>query len=253
MADALEAEAIRQEFLQAYDLVGTQAARLNLSETVQRRLFGLYCRATRGVAPQGPEDDDDGSRQQWEAWHDVSELSELEAMSEYVDLVNQHDTDGQGVFVDEPCGELPPEVRKQLEMAGMRPATSPGGQAGGSAVDVFTAAREADPRELLRFLPGQVDAVDSDGLTPLIHAVDGERIESVKALLEAGASVNLSDSQGSSPLHYAALLGASDIVSVLLDAGADAKQVDEDGVTPADAARGEGHHELAEMLAKAAS
>ena len=64
-----------------------------------------------------------------------------------------------------------------------------------------------------------VDVQDSNGRTPLFMASEGH-IDSVRVLLEAGANANLQDKKGVTPLHVAALLGEPEVVRMLLDAGA---------------------------------
>ena len=72
------------------------------------------------------------------------------------------------------------------------------------AQDVFEAAR-AGAASLKAFGDFDVNEIDDYHLTPLIHAVDAEREDSARLLLDAGADINRSDDDGSTPLHYAAL------------------------------------------------
>jgi uncharacterized protein len=52
------------------------------------------------------------------------------------------------------------------------------------------------------------------------------RCETVQAILEAGAAVNLMDIAGYTALHFAARKGHEAVVGLLLEAGADARLVD---------------------------
>ena len=90
-------------------------------------------------------------------------------------------------------------------------------------------------RTLIRQRVG-VNAADVDGSTPLQWAAHWNDIDTVKALLAAGAQANAANRYGVTPLHEAATIGSAPIVSALLRAGAQA-----------DAAYGEG--ETALMLA----
>ena len=81
-----------------------------------------------------------------------------------------------------------------------------------------------------------VNAPDVDGSTPLQWAAHWNDIDTVKALLAAGAKPTTANRYGVTPLHEAATIGSAPIVSALLRAGAQA-----------DAAYGEG--ETALMLA----
>lgn len=65
------------------------------------------------------------------------------------------------------------------------------------------------------------DALDPDGLTPLMRAAGLGDAAAVRQLLAAGADVNaLEPRMGASALHKAAQAGSSDGAALLLDAGA---------------------------------
>lgn len=250
-ANEWEDEATRTEFLDAVKYVGTRP-NLRLDESVQRRLFGLHTQATRGEPPKTMPAD--MPEEHWQVWAEVADLSAFQAMQEYIDTITRHvpeflTTDGDDAEEGaQPASELPPGIMEQLAAAGFKQ-----GGAQGSVVqvsDVFEAARSS--AGLAGFLPGQRDAVDEEGLTPLIHAVDAEQDRAVEQLLEAGASPNCVDPQGQAPLHYAALLGSTELAQTLLAAGADPSLKDEDGASPADVARSEGHEDLAKILVAAA-
>ncbi|MCP5517454.1 MAG: ankyrin repeat domain-containing protein [Verrucomicrobiales bacterium] len=61
----------------------------------------------------------------------------------------------------------------------------------------------------------------TDGSTPLIAAAAFGQTAAAKALIEAGADVNLANNDGSTALHTAAFLCRAEIVKALLAAGAD--------------------------------
>ena len=86
---------------------------------------------------------------------------------------------------------------------------------------------------------------DSDGLTVLHWAVDGDQPEVLSFLLGvAGIDVNVVDGQGQTALHYAALCNNEEMVKQLLEAGADASIKDEDGTIPEDATTDDGVQKL---------
>lgn len=70
----------------------------------------------------------------------------------------------------------------------------------------------------------------------------------VKALLEAGAEVNIAQHGGWTPLHQAAAHGDAVLVDLLLNYGADFHAQSEDGRTPAAMARENGFEMLAQKL-----
>ncbi len=60
----------------------------------------------------------------------------------------------------------------------------------------------------------------------------GDRVASVKALLQSGANVNARDAKGSSPLHLAAGKAELAVIRALLEAGADPVLLDAAGESP---------------------
>lgn len=65
-------------------------------------------------------------------------------------------------------------------------------------------------------------------------------LEDIRALLAAGAQVNLVGDLGHTALHYAAMFGRTEIVRELLRNGADASKKNEFGETAADVAKSVG-------------
>lgn len=82
-----------------------------------------------------------------------------------------------------------------------------------------------------------VDAPDSVGATPLVHAALTNHMWCVALLLGAGASPSGADKRGFTALHYAVQGGHSVIAQLLLEAGADPKAAAADGQSAADKAQ----------------
>ena len=85
---------------------------------------------------------------------------------------------------------------------------------------------------------GDVDAQDNDAMTPL-HLVfqrqpfvGNDDAETVRVLLEHGASVHIRNKNGKLPLHTASHHCLPRIVALLLECGADADAQDNDAMTP---------------------
>ena len=70
---------------------------------------------------------------------------------------------------------------------------------------------------------------DADGITALMYAARKGNAEVAAALIEKGAEINAKDSGGWTPLMFAAKKNYVDTVRVLLEKGADAKVRDESG------------------------
>lgn len=73
------------------------------------------------------------------------------------------------------------------------------------------------------------------GWPPIVFQSRGDRggsVSRVRALIDAGADVNVRNHKGQSALHCAAKAGFADIVALLLDHGADVDAQDRQGETP---------------------
>ena len=93
------------------------------------------------------------------------------------------------------------------------------------------------------------DALDNDGLTPLIWAADKGHLEVVDTLLGAGVDCSArSSAGGATALHQATLSGSDSIVSALLCAGADKDALDNHGESPLMWAADGGHLTVVETL-----
>ena len=100
----------------------------------------------------------------------------------------------------------------------------------------------ADPNEL-----------DSDGRTPLIHAVIDNQLEIARLLVESGAQIDVRDYRGTTALHVAAQNQNLEMASLLLHHGAPIDAEDGDGNTPLSTAvfNSKGHGDLISALLSA--
>jgi ankyrin repeat protein len=69
-------------------------------------------------------------------------------------------------------------------------------------------------------------------MTPLLQLVTTHRIDSVRALLDAGAKVNEEDDDGISILSWAAIANRVEMARLLIERGADVNHLDKNGMTP---------------------
>eukprot|EP00808_Paulinella_micropora_P012939 g22765.t1 len=242
-----------------------------LTEEKQARLYGLNRLVKNGPAPKKSKAKTAEQRAQYAAHLAVSDRSKLQAMQEYVDLVNEIDPDfmwqqdipEQGE--EKKMSELPPPVQealaKELKKQG-RAMAAPGrasARQGAGKRSLLDAAENGLVSEVRRRLrkgedPNQADAA---GVTALMWAADKNNADLARCLLQplldhpppppppssssSSSSTSTSskyvlridqqDSEGQTALHYCAICGAPDIARMCLDAKADPSLKDRDGAT----------------------
>jgi len=101
---------------------------------------------------------------------------------------------------------------------------------------------------LIKSSPGDVNCPGPAGLTPLMHAIMGGRLETVLVLIEAGADINKAADDGSTPLLKACLWSFHDVVELLIAYGANVNARDNDGWTALKIAIQRGDKYIVSML-----
>jgi ankyrin repeat protein len=98
--------------------------------------------------------------------------------------------------------------------------------------DLLVAIRNGDHSQVRKLIEaaGDVNTVDHDGTTALMHSVIESDVKMMKLLIDKGANVNMKNSLDSTALMYAATNLAK--TRVLLDAGAEVKVKGKRGATP---------------------
>ncbi|DAA17938.1 ankyrin repeat domain-containing protein 55 [Bos taurus] len=107
---------------------------------------------------------------------------------------------------------------------------------------VYQAASNGDVSALtavIREDPSILECCDSEGCTPLMHAVSGRQVDTVKLLLKMGASINTQDAYGRTSLCLATYLGWLEGCVSLLRNGAKHNIPDKNGRLPLHAATAE--------------
>lgn len=100
---------------------------------------------------------------------------------------------------------------------------------------------------LLKHNP-ELDLVTANNETPLMMAVKMRKFEIAEALIRAGSNIEYSDKYGATCLHYAAVNGYLDIVDLLLYYDAYTDAMSRDGTTPLLAAVYSGNAAEADLL-----
>ncbi|KTG43284.1 hypothetical protein cypCar_00025818 [Cyprinus carpio] len=116
---------------------------------------------------------------------------------------------------------------------------------------VYQAAANGDVNTLtstIREDPSILECCDSEGSTPLMHAVSGRQVDTVKLLLKMGASINTQDACGRTSLSLATYLGWLEGCVCLLRNGAKQNIADKNGRLPIHAATAETDFRLMAVL-----
>jgi ankyrin repeat protein len=87
-----------------------------------------------------------------------------------------------------------------------------------------------------------------DNRTPLHEALECDRLEVTRVLLENGANANVQDSYNQTPLHLASRKGCLDVVRLLLQRCSNIHAQDDEGRTPFQVASVRGHEEVMRLL-----
>ena len=130
--------------------------------------------------------------------------------------------------------------------AGALPLAVPGSAVAGDASS-FVADGAGTPTSK----PGDVNAREPDGSTPLQWAVYKRDAAEVQRLLKAGADVSLANNYGATPMSLAATTGDAAIIRLLLKAGADPDSPNAEGQTALMAVARTGNVEAAKLLVRA--
>ncbi|CAL8405721.1 unnamed protein product [Arctogadus glacialis] len=116
---------------------------------------------------------------------------------------------------------------------------------------VFQAAANGDVNTLTTIIredPSILECCDGEGSTPLMHAVSGRQVDTVKLLLKMGASINTQDACGRTSLSLATYLGWLEGCVCLLRNGAKQNIPDKNGRLPLHAATAENDVKLMAVL-----
>uniref|UniRef100_A0A8C3C2W0 Ankyrin repeat domain 55 n=1 Tax=Cairina moschata TaxID=8855 RepID=A0A8C3C2W0_CAIMO len=116
---------------------------------------------------------------------------------------------------------------------------------------VYQAAASGDVNTLtavIREDPSILECCDSEGCTPLMHAVSGRQVDTVKLLLKMGANINTQDAYGRTSLSVATYLGWLEGCVSLLRNGAKQNIPDKNGRLPLHAATAEPDVRLLNVL-----
>jgi len=206
-----------------------QAVAANLDSKLLLQLYGFYKQATVGPCnTTQPAWYNVSAKQKWEAWNRLGQLSTVEAMSNYIQLVTSVNPDWEEEAKDLPSGWVSVSC----------PVVEPEEQIRDEDKSLLDWAKEGlvqKVKQLAEF-GHDVNQWDDMGMTALHWATDRGNLTVVECLVQLGADLNFKDSDGQTALHYAASCGHADVLKLLLKTGADPKVEDSEGDKPVDVA-----------------
>jgi uncharacterized protein len=139
-------------------------------------------------------------------------------------------------------------------LSGVSACSSVGGSGARANDQLFGAAKSGNVTAIEGALAAgaDVNAFDyserKNGRTALSYAAQNNHPDAIRALVAAGAQVNLANNTGYTALHHAAEAGAVEAAKTLLELGADKNLRHLGGFTPRNVALENNHPELAELL-----
>ena len=112
------------------------------------------------------------------------------------------------------------------------------------------AAEKGYVSEVVRLLGEGVpiDIVDGNGFTAFLIAVQFNRTDFIKELLQRGANVNHQNHWDRTALHESAIENNTDVIRLLLQYGASTTKEDSEGRTPIECAEAYNHEEAVRLM-----
>ncbi|KAL4003285.1 Ankyrin repeat family protein [Acanthocheilonema viteae] len=172
------------------------------------------------------------SREKFDAWLALSNMSKAEAMRQYVARLTEL--------------SLGWDANQSYHIRyGVRPSTlvdaksteTESSDMSLEQIEWFSALDEDNIEKLKNLLAGNLELLEEKNenqLTALHWASDRGKLELVDFLVGAGADVNIQDYGGQTPLHYAVSCSHRSVVDFLLKKGADPTMADFEGNCPLD-------------------
>ncbi|KAG9296817.1 hypothetical protein G9A89_002214 [Geosiphon pyriformis] len=246
----MPSDVLTTQFVSAFEYISNITS-TKLSNDVKLKLYAYYKSSTIGPCNTSkPSLFEFTARAKWEAWKETGEMSQEEAMTRYIDIVEQANI-GWKKNRETSDDSEESETDEEQEKEEAKNATSNRNNFHGVSVsklsyeedsedekaniiDIFFHAKQGNLSRLLQLIDsGSVDinSRNREGLTALHWASDGGHLEAVKLLIEKGANVNALTSEKETPLHYACLAEQIEVARLLYRSGADHAIIDEEGLT----------------------
>jgi acyl-CoA-binding protein len=194
-----------------------------LSDSDRLVLYGLYKQVTCGPPEPSsrPPFYDFVGKAKWDAWDKQRSLSKEDATAKYIELVNNL-TGVQGV-------QTP-----QKQSTGVVFSRIADEEAVNES-QLVKFIKEGNIEELKKVKAEKLAQVDEEGQTLLHWAVDSDKQDIVKYILNKNPQLmNCQNNSQETPLHMAVVCEHWDVAGILINAGASFDIKDAEGMTPLD-------------------
>ena len=194
----------------------------------------LYFYARFKQAKEGPNKTtkpgffDFQGKQKWQAWSDLKDMPQDQAMAEYVEKLTGIDPEWEGK-----------EVEKERSWMAVSSMQNTEEELEESDMTVFDWVKKGDLNKVKALVSrSQVlaEGKDAEGMSLLHWAADRGSVDMTRLLLEFGCQVDGRDGEGQTALHYASSCGHVQVTKLLLKTGADQTICDGDGLKAVDVA-----------------
>lgn len=214
MAEFLEDE-LRSKFAAAADFLPSLVSSLKPDQLL--KFYAYYKQATIGKCnTPTPYWYNFQNKQKWDAWKSLGDLSEEDAMKQYIALLDELSPDWEDSSYESKKENWVSVSRMLSEDSNILEEEK----------NIFDRVKEGDIDKVKDLLDiNHINNFDEFGMSLLHWAADRGLKDMVICLLDLGADINLKDGAGQTALHYACCCGHYEIVELLLSRGADRKSV----------------------------
>lgn len=192
-------------------------------------MYGLYKQSTVGVnTTPKPGVFSIQARSKWTAWHDLGDMSKVDAMTKYVDKMKHIDP----AWADATCAD----DKKFGKTKGWMTVSSmePDDLVPDAEKTLFDHVKEGNHNNVVEIIDANrelLNQLDETGMGLIHWAADRGDENILNVLLTRGADVNVIGADGQTALHYASSCGHLECVKLLIKFGADRTLQDADGAT----------------------
>lgn len=221
---------VQETFYRAAGYVAEKAQEMAQADLLY--FYGRYKQALEGPCKEPiPSLFSFRKRSKWEAWHSLGEMSQEEAMEQYVDKLNAIVPDWDSKSGEnKPKKSFGPVISTFLK-------TDPDLE--DESKTPFDWVKEGNVEQLKQSLDANKSIIycrDEQGLSLLHWACDRGYLEVATLLISCGINVDCQDEDGQTALHYACSCGHETLVHLLLKNGALPNLPDSEGLLPQDVA-----------------